>query len=932
MNGSNRARVVDLISASTANHEYFFANLDDAAWLPFLLEAGFFTKPWPPETWVTKRGERLIRCPIWPESRYLARIAPQAHDLVFEAAKRIPDNENPRIHEDIVTIAAQLPGEQAAVLARREQRWLAGFQGHLFSFPEPAADLLAHLAAEGQLAATFALAGTLLGISPAQETEDRPRRGRAQSLVSNREYAEIVERAWPPLIEADPNRAFGFLCHQLVDTIRISYTDEGSVDRTHLWRPAIENRENNHGRTLLDTLVELVRDVALKLAETPGGLNLVLTELARHDAQLFRRIRLFLLAGHGPAELAANELSDAGLISTPPFWHEYSCLLEARFGDLDEGQREPILALIAAGPPPELTAARVERGIPMDRIQRQSRYWQLERYARIASHLSGEPREACEALLEELGEPRHPIFPIEVSSGRGTVSPYSAEKLREMGPSAAAIAISTWESAGDIEDPAREDLAQALQSAVAADADRFLAAFAQFADLDLEYLVGFLGGLVDATREGVAFPWERALDLCELIVGREQSEEAARNGGSPRRRITSLIANGLRDTPAQFPIEVRERVWGLVELLLADADPTSDRDQTDSDLATVAINSVRGEAMHAALRYALWVERALKADGSFEGIASLPELRSVLDRHLDTEVEPSRAIRSVYGEWFVQLVRIDKEYARELSPRIFPAEEESTDWWLAAWDSYVVFNRPWLAVFEVLEDAYRLAIERFDQSDDELGVGGDPRESLGEHLMFLRIMGAIDLDENGLFPSFWRTASSEVRKHVIGDVGWSLEHGEGTLSNEVRARLVETWEWIASEPDSRVEELAAFGSWFGASDLNDAWLLAQGAQVLGLGVQLDPDHVVYQALPRLVAEFPREAIEVLRLMVVTDAEDWSVLGSVDEVRTAISATLASNDDRAREEAIALINLLGAQGIKEFRDLLPADSGRSGRPD
>ena len=923
MNGSDRARALDLISASTANHEYFFASLDDASWLPFLLEAGFFTKPWPPKTWVTEKGERLIRCPIWPESRYLARIASQAHDLVFEAAQRIPDNENPRIHEDIVTIAAQLPGKQAATLARREQGWLADFQGHLFSFPGPAGDLLAHLATERQLAAAFGIAGALLRVSAAPETEDRlPPKRRAQSLVSNGEYEEIVKRAWPALIAADPTRAFGFLCHRLADTIRISYTDESSVDRTHLWRPAIESRKHNYGESLFDTLVELVRDVALELSEAPEGMELVLSELTRHDAQLFRRIKLFLLVNHGPAELAASELSDEDLIGAASVWHEYSALMEARFGDLYEAQRQPILALIAAGPPRELTAAQEDRGVSAEDVERRSRYWRLERYARIALHLSGEPREVYEALVEEFGEPKHPVFPIEISSARGPASPFSAKELREMGPAAAAKAISAWEPGDDFEDPTREDLAHALQSAVAIDADRFATAYATFADLELEYLGGFLGGLADAAQEGVAFPWERALDLCERVVEREQTEWVPGTRGRPRRRIAGLIASGLKDKPNQIPIEMRERVWSILELLMEDSDPISDREGLENDLPTVAINSVRGEAMHAALRYALWVERALDPEGSFEGVASMPELRSMLDRHLDTEVEPSRAIRSVYGEWFVQLVRIDEAYAKKIAPVIFPAEDGSAHFWSAAWNSYVVFNQPWVRVFEVLENTYRLAIERFKATDEEIAIGGHPRESLGEHLMHLRIIGEIGLEDDGLFPNFWKAASTEVRKHVISDVGWSLEHGEGELSEEVRARLVETWEWIASEPDARAEELAAFGSWFGTPDLDDAWLLAQGTRVLALGAQLDPDHVVYQALPRLVVEFPREAIEVLRLMVVTDAEGWSVLGSVDEVRAAIATVLLGDDAHAQAEAVALINLLGAQGMKEFRDLLP----------
>ena len=77
---------------------------------------------------------------------------------------------------------------------------------------------------------------------------------------------------------------------------------------------------------------------------------------------------------------------------------------------------------------------------------------------------------------------------------------------------------------------------------------------------------------------------------------------------------------------AEIPSEERARVWRIIEPRLEDPDPSPDRDK-DSEPATVAINSVRGEALHAAVRYALWVERALEAEESFAGIALLARAR-----------------------------------------------------------------------------------------------------------------------------------------------------------------------------------------------------------------------------------------------------------------------------------------------------------------
>jgi hypothetical protein len=202
-------------------------------------------------------------------------------------------------------------------------------------------------------------------------------------------------------------------------------------------------------------------------------------------------------------------------------------------------------------------------------------------------------------------------------------------------------------------------------------------------------------------------------------------------------------------------------------------------------------------------------------------------------------------------------------------------------------------------------------------------MAGNPREHLGEHLIFLRFTGAIDLAADGLFAGFWDAAPVGIRKHVLRDVGWSLQHGNSDLSNAIRSKIVETWEWIATREEDERESLGEFGAWFGADQLGDLWLLAQGQRLLQQGVPLDPDHVVYDALPRMAGDHPREVVEVLRLMIVTAPEAWSVLGSVDDVRETLGTVLGSADEHAHADAIIVLNLLGARGMSQFRDLMPS---------
>jgi hypothetical protein len=57
-------------------------------------------------------------------------------------------------------------------------------------------------------------------------------------------------------------------------------------------------------------------------------------------------------------------------------------------------------------------------------------------------------------------------------------------------------------------------------------------------------------------------------------------------------------------------------------------------------------------------------------------------------------------------------------------------------------------------------------------------------------------------------------------------------------------------------------------------------------------------------------------------MIVADRDGWSVPGSVDEVRQAVATVLDSASEGARSDVIVVLNLLGARGMSEFRDLMP----------
>jgi hypothetical protein len=261
---------------------------------------------------------------------------------------------------------------------------------------------------------------------------------------------------------------------------------------------------------------------------------------------------------------------------------------------------------------------------------------------------------------------------------------------------------------------------------------------------------------------------------------------------------------------------------------------------------------------------------------------------------------------------------------------VFPMASELAAYFDAAWNAYVVFNRPFTGVFGVIENAYAHAVQKAGEHEDAAPRSDSPDEHLADHLLTYRVLGATAGGDDDLFATFWMTAGSALRKQVLTQSGWALEKSPN-LEPEIADRFMATWRWIFDETSTGDPgALAGFGAWLGAPTLDGRWLLEQARAVLDLGIHLDPDFVVYRALPRLASGDPGEVVAVLRGMVLTDAEGWRLHGATEETREALTQVLAAGDADTRREAQEVVNLLGARGMIEFRDLI-SDTEAGGAP-
>jgi hypothetical protein len=307
----------------------------------------------------------------------------------------------------------------------------------------------------------------------------------------------------------------------------------------------------------------------------------------------------------------------------------------------------------------------------------------------------------------------------------------------------------------------------------------------------------------------------------------------------------------------------------------------------------------------------------------------MPEVRTVLDRHLDPHQEPSRAIRTVYGQWFPWLHFLDPNWTKESIPKIFPGDEAFKDLHDAAWKAYVVYCAPSDEVFELLRAEYGKAIDLIG-AFPELKPERRPNDKrLAEHLVTLYLRGSLDLDDrNGLLARFYAKADLKLRKSVVTTIGISLQNASGPVAPEIVERLQKLWlrrlvtAHAGGLVPSHADEIKDFGWWFGSKKLPDLWGIDQVFEVLRIAGSIEPDHLVVERLSELAVSMPAKAVECLAMIIEGDKNGWGVPIWRDHAKTLLAAAIHSDEQTARARAVNLIHDLGRRGYPEFRDLLP----------
>lgn len=958
-----------LLLGRREQRRYFFDRLDNPLWVEPLMVRGFLKTPPSP---IVNEDRGTISLPPWPASRYLARMAAhtEGREPVLKAIQSMEQTDNSRVHSDLLNAAAALPARMAAELVPKAKEWVASPYSDTLS--TVVGELIVHLATGGQTEAALDLARAALALQAEAPIEGTAEDGqsfrfppRLKGYFSVWSYGELVAGIRAPLTEGGGMRALELFCDLLSDAVELSQVGpvEGSYDASVIWRPAVEAHEQNRTDGFKNVLVDAVRDTASELARPDAGSVANVVDLLESKRwRIFHRIALHTLGAtaHTPVELIASRVTSRELFDDPSIRHEYSLLLTKRFAALPTESQQVVLGWIDDGPDLEADEEAFVtvhgRGSTAHERAARAAYWRRDRLAPIAEALPPEWEGRYAELVQDLGEGDPEGFPYRKGvSYIGPTSPKSGDEIASMTVDELINFLTVWEPPGDPTAPSPEGLQRILRGAVADDPTKYLEGVEQLKELPATYVRGVLGGFEEAIKNGQCFAWEPVLSLSQWVMTKQADDRPAASrfeGHDPHwgwtmRQVASLLSRGLEAGPCEIPFSLREDVWQVLCLLTEDPDPTVEHEAeyggTNMDPATLSINTTRGTAMHAVIKYALWVRRDDKrqedaTERAAEGFDRMAEVREILDRHLDPSIDPSLAIRAVYGQWFPWLVMLDASWADANAERVFPSDPGASPYRDAAWSTYLRFCRPYDDVLSVLHAQYHAAAVRLgDRPPEEeenhhavLSPAAPHTESearLAEHLAEFYWRGKLDIeDPEGALAAFYDNAPASLRSHLLEFVGRTLSNTP-ELDTEIAARLRKLWEWRVAavgsgDEEDEAEELAAFGLWFASGLFDDEWSLKQLEVALQVAGGIDHERSVAERLANLVGEAPLRVVQIFRELVRADpSRGWGVDTWKEYVEHALEAVQRSGDAEAGAAARELINELGALGYFEFRRLL-----------
>jgi hypothetical protein len=904
---------------SHSNHQrYFYERCTNPEWLDLLNKEGAFNKPQEP----LKRDDYVQFIP-WPQSAYLAKMAPHKPSEVFNIIKEL-NTENQTILGNFMDAALSSPIDIAALYPKLiiSKKWIQN--PYSLILPEKIGKLIEYLSKENRTNEALMLVRAVFDtkVKEPTKTSDNPNdlfqyiHHDAKAYFDDWRLGEIARENLKELIIKNPIDLFDAITAKLHQAIRLEgRIDEKDplIDYSYIWRPNLWNsRKNNEDAKNL--MIDILMDIIKNNEKDEKNLKKIIEIINKHRLAIFCRIKMALYALN-PCSFqkeVENILIDQSIMTRSNMSKEYLPLLNKAYPLLSPESQKIIKDLIEQCPGIKKTKDMSESNFSSIQLR-----WKNLYKSYIKDYLLPEEIKDYDEYVSKHGKPLNDDG--EIHEWEGGISPINREDLEVLGPDGVVKYLANYKETGDPFDRySSGGLGSIFSGIVKNNPEEYTKQAMSLIENNVNpiYVYYFLNGFKGSNAQIS----ESIIDMCLSVVDRTEKEGEEDTWEVVRREISGFINDYLRKTKHEMPIAFREKVWKILSSLAKDSDPSAEREEKDNfDPLSLAINSIRGETIDAAISYGLWCARQESSKEKTNKMAS--ELEFLLNKHLDISQDSSLAIRSVYGKRLPNIFYLNSDWIKNNKSKIFSRESEKH--LLAAWNGYLA-NGVIKEVFEILKEEYRYFIPFLDKLKNGKKWPLDISDRFSQHLM---VVYCNDPNSDDIINDFFEQSKGEIRAQAINFCGRSILREISDLPGQenIKIRLAQLWDSRLSInlKETSIEELQEFGWWFKHSPFTKKETLERLTKTLNLtNGKIEVPYEIIEELIGYVDEFPLESIKILNLMARSEKESHEISYKMSEYREIIKKIKDLGDQEAIKIANEMINYLGEQGFLDgFRDLL-----------
>jgi hypothetical protein len=778
------------------------------------------------------------------------------------------------------------------------------------------------------------------------------------------DFDEFLQHALPALERIDPIGLLRLLSEKLYRAAKVSAPeDEHSYPgRTSMWVRDLDHPDAIDGA--LAQLARAVSRVAIGAATTKDNAEQVFAILERHDHEIFRRIRLRVLASAGQyvRDRVDSFFIDRGSVEPPLRGREVAAVVREQFVNASEDAQRSFISALESGP---LRYLADEDGGSSEAKAEELAGWQRRRLLWFRERVPDALQEMATklAVVAQRHSPEDEGLAedgFHIGGGFvGTQSPISVDELRRLAVDAFVDYVVTWRP-----DPSgfaprtREELDRVLQEYATQNptdavvrvqrlgprlenADGRVAAHAH----------ALLTGLRKAVEGGTAIDWPATIQtLLEWWphIEAQLDREEARPGWRPWRwlatEVTDLLIAASRNNA--IPSAFVDTVWTLIELVMksphtwesVDSEPFEDFE----DVMSAALNNAAGRVTEAALELAFAEFRANldvpEHEANSEQIATaaapvVARLRPLIEHVLAQTGRPAIAARATVGMYIPALHVIDREWVLHSASRLFergmtnPLESP-------VWGAYITRNSLFDNIFSDLRGWYVQAATDMPLGADETGdrEQWSVTQHLAEHVFGALMHGLITLDgDDRLMSTVFERLPAGERAHISWQVFRAWTDARRPVRQLVVERLLRFWKWrldkLEASPvsDARQQDLSGLTWLICAPYLPDGEVLELGLRTLTLANgEAAARGAIWVRLAALAAVDVDRAFAMAELLIRGALERPYPYINIKETEPVLSRAVADGTPKTREAATRLIHLLGEKGHIEFGRLLRPD--------